>query len=201
MSTPNSKEQPMASSYMSIAVCLLCLTGALNSSAQVTGEFKGVSFWATDGGRKFTAEGGSGALKNEKNETIAEGNLETIDEALAIKGKSGSVFVHEAKGDAFADDAFTKQEPKEFASLELRQGNLWTLKDAKFYFVLEVQNLNRPQIVPSLDRSLARASVIALPKGTVKLWGYSITVEKDTGTVKFAHGKIVEASDATYKYD
>lgn len=189
----------MKTAIFSIAVCLLCLGGAENSSAQMTGEFRHVSFLATDGGKKFSAVGGSGTLKNEKNETIADGNLENIDEALAIKGKSGAAFIYQAKGEAFADDAFSKQEPKEFASLELSQGNRWTLKDAKFNFVLEVQNLNRPQIVPSLDRSLARASIITLPKGVLKLWGYTVSVEKESGTVKFAHGKIIEASDAAYE--
>lgn len=91
-----------------------------------------------DIGRKFIASGGSGTLKNEKNETIAEGDLKDVDEALTIKGKSGAAFIHQAKGDPFADDAFSKEEVKEFAS-------------------------------------------------------------KEKGTVKFAHGKIIEASDASYK--
>ncbi|MGB2937773.1 MAG: hypothetical protein WBD05_06200 [Phycisphaerae bacterium] len=182
---------------MSFAVCLTLLA-ALNCSAEVTGEFKDVSFWATDGGRKFIASGGTGTLKNEKSETIAEGELKDVDETLTIRGKRGASFVHQAKTEPFAADAYSKKEVTEFATVEFGEGNRWTLKDQNFLFVLEVPMLNRPQIVPSLDRCLARASLITLPKGVVQLWGYTITVEKERGTVKFAHGKIIEASDASY---
>jgi hypothetical protein len=37
------------------------------------------------------------------------------------------------------------------------------------------------------------------PKGTYKLWGLSVTVEKEKGTLKIAHGKIIEAVDAKYR--
>jgi hypothetical protein len=59
--------------------------------------------------------------------------------------------------------------------------------------------LNQPQIFVALEKSLARASSITLKKGTYSLWGYTVTVEKATGTIKVAHGKIVDATDATYK--
>lgn len=187
---------------MSTAVLLLCLASAPNSSAQVAGEFKGISFWVTtdaQGRHGFDVSGGRGVLKNGIGETIAEADLSNVEKALTIKGRSGASFTYQASGEPFADDAFSKDEVTEFASVLLNPGNQWTLKDANFYFVLEIPNMNQSQIVISLDKSLARASVITLPKGVVRLWGYTITVEKDTGTVKFAHGKIVEASDASYK--
>ncbi|MBN2269873.1 MAG: LysM peptidoglycan-binding domain-containing protein [Sedimentisphaerales bacterium] len=169
--------------------------------AGVTGTFRNVSFLATDGGRKFIAAGGSGILKNDKNEVIAEGDLKNVDEFLTIKGRKDASFVYNPKTNAFSPDTFSKEAMKEFASIKLGEGNLWTLNDANFLFVLEIPILNQPQIVPALDKSLARASLITLPKGSFTLWGYLVTVEKDKGTVKVAHGNIVEASNATIKRD
>jgi hypothetical protein len=175
------------------------LSLVFNASADVTGEFTGVSFWASNGGKSFDVSGGSGTLKNEKSELVAQGDLQTVDKVMAIKATTGATFVCKPSTDAFAADAFSTDPVNEFASVELGDGNQWTLKDAKFQFVLEVRVLNQPQIFVALEKSLARASSITLKKGTYSLWGYTVTVEKATGTIKVAHGKIVDATDATYK--
>jgi hypothetical protein len=148
----------------------------------------------------FSGSGGTGTLKNDRSETIAEGNLTSNEQVfLAIKGKRDATFTHNAKNATFADNTFAKKEATEFASVELSSGNRWTLKDDNFYFALELPDATRPRIVVDLDESLARASIITFPNGVVKLWGYSVTVEKSKGTVKFAHGKIIEATDASYE--
>ncbi|MGA2989947.1 MAG: hypothetical protein ABSD88_05680, partial [Candidatus Korobacteraceae bacterium] len=118
---------------------------------------------------------------------------------MTIMGTEGACFAHKPSADALPPEAYSKDGVAQFAEIELGDGNRWTLRDQKFLFILEVPNLNRPEILIALDKSLARASLIKLPKGTYTLWSYTVTVEKPTGTVKFAHGKIVEASDASFK--
>jgi len=184
-----------------VVFLLLCVAGALQSWTQITLNFENVSFSATttaDGRVQFVpSAGGSGTLKNERNQTIAQGDLSVRGRTLVINGKTGATFAYGVKEEAFADNAFPMDEVKEFASIELTKGNRWALKDANFYFVFELPS-GRPELVLNLDNSLGRASIITLPRGVVRLWGYAITVEKKTGTVKFAHGKIIEASDASY---
>jgi hypothetical protein len=201
---------------ISAAFLLLCLAGAPSSSAQVTdvrasaqentgvtGEFKCIEDVRMSAqGYTFDVACGDGVLKNGIGETIAKGDLSNIEKGLAIRGRSGASFTFQAAGEPFADDAFSKDEVTEFASVLLSPGNQWTLKDANFYFVVEIKKMDlthQTQVIFSVNKSLARASVITLPKGVVRLWGYTITVEKETGTVKFAHGRIVEATDASYK--
>ena len=163
------------------------------SSAKITGEFQGVSFEAyarSDGGLRFSAAGGSGTLRNEGNEVIAEGGLATVDQALMIRGNRDASFYHVARTQAFADDDFADQAVEGFAAVQLSESSRWTLKDDDFRFLLELPHgLGTPLIVPNLDRSLARASIITLPEGTVSLWGFAITVESENGTVTFARGK------------
>lgn len=182
---------------ISLVIGTITLAWVCNCLGEVAGIFKGVSFWATQGGRKFTASGGTGVLKNEKGEIVAEGKLANIEGLLVIKGKENASFVHEASKQAIKENSCPKGLENKYAQVELAEDNRWILKNKNFYFVLEIPMLNRPQIVPALDKSLARASMITLPKGTFKLWGYTITVEKPKGIVKFAHGKMVDISDAT----
>lgn len=180
---------------ISSLVLLMYASGAV---AQVTGEFKDVSFWATDGGRKFEASGGSGVLKNADGAVIAEGKLTSPAGLLAINGKKGASFSHTPSTQPFNKEAWPKEAPREIAEVALTEGSRWTLKDERFLFVLEVPALNRPQIVPVLDKSLARASVITLPKGKYNLWGYPINVSKDAGIVKFRHGFLINMTDASF---
>jgi hypothetical protein len=183
-------------------VCLLGIVGRLGLWAQVTGNFDGVSFWATtspDGKRQFSAEGGTGTLKNDKGEIVAQGQLTTKNQSLGINGRSGASFGYEPKTATFADNIWPNKEETEFALVEMSAGNRWTLKDDNFYFALEIPALNRPQIVIDLDKSLARASIISVPNGIVRLWGYTVKVEKSRGVVRVMHGKIVEATDASYE--
>jgi len=169
-----------------------------NFGAQVTGEFRDVSFWETAGGNNTIFAAGSGTLWNERNEIIAEGDLSVVDEALSINGKKEASFLYTASETAFTDDAFSDQDVQEFATLELSEGSRWTLQGDNFRFVLESPTLMSTQLLISLEKSLARASIITLPKGSVSLWGYTITVENEKGTVTFAHGKVIESSGATY---
>jgi hypothetical protein len=118
---------------------------------------------------------------------------------LVIAGKKNASFSPKASSKPFEEVAWSKEAPKDFATVEFSEGGRWTLRDDKFLFVLEIAVLNRSKIVPALDKSLARASVITLPKGTYTLWGYTVTVEKSKGTLIFAHGKLVDTSDVASK--
>ena len=131
---------------------------------------------------------------------IAEGGLATVDQALMIRGNRDASFYHVARTQAFADDDFADQAVEGFAAVQLSESSRWTLKDDDFRFLLELPHgLGTPLIVPNLDRSLARASIITLPEGTVSLWGFAITVESENGTVTFARGNPIEVSGATYE--
>mgnify|MGYP000909834940 CR=1 FL=1 len=183
----------MKRSMISIAVGVWVVS---NLYAGVTGDFKGVSFWATDGGRKFEVSGGTGVLKNEKDKVVAEGKLGTVDEVLCLDAKKGSTFTHKAGTAAFGADAFPKNTPKTFAEVEYAGTDVWTIKDGSFLFVLEVPALSTPQIKVDLDKSLARASIIHLPQGTYTLWGNEIEVEEGGGTVKVQAGTVIEHTNA-----
>ncbi|MFA4944985.1 MAG: hypothetical protein WC789_09830 [Lentisphaeria bacterium] len=176
---------------LAIAACVVS-----SVFADVSGSFKGVSFWATDGGRKFVVSGGTGVLKNEKGEVVAEGTLKTVEGCLTLAGKKGSTFAYKASAEAFANDAFPKEPPTAFAEVEYTEAGTWVTKDAKFLFVLEVPALNAPQVKVELDKSLARASIIALAKGNYTLWGNVIEVGEGGGSVKVQGGSVVESKNA-----
>ncbi len=133
----------MKKSLVGLAIATCVVSSAL---ADVSGSFKDMSFWATDGGRKFVASGGTGVLKNEKAEVVAEGSLKTVEGVLTLAGKKGATFAHKASADAFATDAFPKEPPTAFAEVEYTEAGTWVIKDAKFMFVLEVPALNAPQV-------------------------------------------------------
>ena len=177
---------------------LFALAIAYEAVADVTGEFKGVSFWASNGGKSMEPSGGSGTLKNEKDTVVAQGDLKPVDKTMTIAAKKDATFVYTAAKTAFPADSFSSDPVKEFAAVELGDGNEWTIKDDKFVFVLEVPNLNQPRIAVALDKSLARASVITLPNGKYNLWGYPIEISKGTGMVKFQHGCLINMTDASF---
>lgn len=195
------KGENMKAAIASVIV-LTALIYAPESSASVTAQCKGVSFWATataDGQRKIKVSGGSGILSNEGNVVVAQGDLNSAENFMTVKGSKDASFVHAPGGDAFAPNVFSNDPVEHFAEVELGPENRWTLKDENFLFILDVPDMNQPRVEVALDESLARASSIKLQQGIYKLWGYTITVEKATGTVKFAHGRIVDSSDATFK--
>ncbi len=177
---------------------LFTLVIAYQSAADVTGEFKGVSFWASNSGKSIELSGGNGTLTNEKGTIIAQGNLKSVDNAMTISASKDATFVHAVAKTVFAEDSFSSAPAKEYAAVQFGDGNQWTIKDDKFVFILEVPSLNQPQIVIALDKSLARASLITLPKGKYNLWGYPIEVTKDTGIVKFQNGCLINMTDASF---
>jgi hypothetical protein len=177
---------------------LFALAIAYGAIADVTGEFNGVSFRASNGGKSVKPSGGNGTLKNEKGSVVAQGDLKPVDKTMTSAAKKDATFVHAVAKTAFPADSFSSDPVMEFAAVEFGDGNQWTIKDDKFVFVLEVPNLNQPRIVVALDKSLARASVITLPKGKFNLWGYPIEVSKGTGIVKFRHGSLINMTDASF---
>ena len=177
---------------------LFALAIAYEAAADVTGEFTGVSFWASNGAKSVEPSGGNGTLKNEKDIVVAQGDLKPVDKTMTIAAKKDATFVHAAAKAAFPAESFTSNPVKEFAAIKFSDGNQWTIKDDKFVFVLEVPNLNQPRIAVALDKSLARASVITLPNGKYNLWGYPIEVSKGTGSVKFQHGSLINMTDASF---
>ena len=168
--------------------------------ARLKGEFRGVSFWAADGGKRIMVSGGSGILKNEEGQIVAEGPLETVAGALVVSGRQGATFVHRPGKKALAKGVFPQEVPQRFATVELREGNRWILRDAAFHFVLEVPKLAQPRIQVNVESSLARASTITLPRGSYHMWGYAITVAS-TGSVTFANGRVVKTSQASARPD
>jgi phage gp45-like len=184
------------------AILFVAFFCAPNSWSSVTAKCTGVSFWATgtaDGGVKMEVSGGSATLFNEKDETVAQGDLKSVDGFMTVLGSKDASFVHSANSEGFPASTFSDTQITQFAEVELGQGGVWVLRDASFAFILEVPNLNQAVVVVSLDKSLARASSIHLQHGVYHLWGYTITVDKAAGIVKFAHGRIVDATDAVFK--
>jgi alpha-N-arabinofuranosidase len=120
--------------------------------------------------------------------------LQTTEDLLSIAGKRGASFTFRPRIDAIPIDTYPKTRVNEVALVELGPGNQWTLHDAKFVFLLDVAMLTKPTIEPALDISLARASLISFPKGTFRLWGYTITASEPSASVRFEHGKIVETT-------
>ena len=178
---------------------------AANAYADVTGEFKDVDVYSDTvfsimgAQTKYALFDGNGTLKNKENAIVANNNLKyDVDGIVTIQALKGATFVHKPNSDSFAADVFSNKPVTEFAAIKLGDGNQWTVNDTNFLFVIQALPEIPLKVDIALDRSLARASSITLPKGTYTLWGYTITIEKATGTVKFAHGKIVDASDATF---
>ena len=177
------------------------------NTAQITGEFKDVTIWGVarrGGGNSIEVNGGSGYLVNEKNETIASGILEKVDESLVIKGVMGSTFIFLPRQDAFPDGTYfnsipiSTNETKKYALIELTlepNGIQWTLRDMNFFFVLETKYMLQGAFPPDLDKSLARCSNLILPKGVFNFWGYEITNELERARISIYHGKITEVSD------
>jgi hypothetical protein len=185
-----------------LPILFVAFNCAPNSWSSVTAKCKGVSFWATgtaDGGVKMEVSGGSAMLSNEKDETVAQGDLKGVDGFMTVLGSKDASFVYSANAEGFPAGTFSDTPISQFSEVELAQGDVWALRDANFAFILEVPNMNQPVVVVSLDKSLARASIIHLQHGVYHLWGYTITVEKPTGIVKFEHGHIVDATDAAFK--
>jgi ankyrin repeat protein len=138
-------------------------------------------------------------LHNRRNAVVAQGNVTQAADFMTIKGHKGASFTHRPSATALPAEAYSKDTVGDFARIEFEAGDRWTLKDGNFFFILTVPDSAGGEVVVDLDKSLARASLIKLPKGTYTLWGYTLTVVKPTGTVKFAHGKIIEASDASFR--
>jgi hypothetical protein len=180
-----------------LGAATMLLAASLN--ADVIGVFKNVSFWAAEGGKKIEASGGSGILKNEEGEVVADGALTSVCGMLVIKGLQNSSFVHNPAKKPFPKSTFPRELPNEFARIDLTKGNRWVVRDTTFYFVLEIPKLNAPQIAVNLDKSLARASIVTLAKGSYSMWGYLVAVTEVRGSVTFANGKVIKASHVTVK--
>jgi hypothetical protein len=139
----------------------------------------------------YEARGGSGALKNEKGDVIAEGKLGTTEDWLSMSGKEGTTFKFGEYGGP-VESAWGNLKPGEFATLELTNTDEWRIEDARFSFLLEVRQLGRATLFVRLPESIVRASIIKLPKGDVVLFGYRIAASEDGATVKFQHGAVIE---------
>jgi len=186
--------------FVSVLLLLIIplLVFALSSKAEVTGSFEGVNFWVSEtaeGRQVFSGVRGKGLLKNEQQEIVAKGDLINVEGFLSIKGKKGATFIHIAGVEPLKKGTYSKETPKDFAVVELINGNRWLLKDSNFVFLLELLSLGGPLKI-AIDKSLARASVITLSKGIFRLWGYTVTVGDGGGKVKFRHGKIIDSSNA-----
>ena len=168
----------------------------ISSEAKVTCSFKGVSFWATEGGNKIEASGGTGVLKNEQGEIVAEGELGSIGGFLTVNAKKGATFTHTPSFESLQKENWPKEVIKDYSIVELTKVNQWSLRDSSFLFLLEVPMLNIPQLNVATDKSIARTSVVLFPEGTIKLWGYKVAIGKGGGNLKFKHGKIIDGSNA-----
>lgn len=199
----------MKSIFRLFLISLISILTMLNLSGQVvitssskspilTSKFATTEIGMNMGGKNVLQTKGIGSVKNDKDEVIAEGDLIEMDGITVLKVKDGSTFKFCPTEEIFPEGTFSDKEVTEFAVIDLTQGSpecQWTAKDANFCFALEVKNW---ELVPYLDKSLARASILTLPKGLYKLWGYSIEVIPKSGTVKFAHGKPIQGSEDVY---
>jgi hypothetical protein len=187
--------------HYSLIVALLLmflLSVAVSCRAEVKGvcSLKGISFIDRD--KTVEAVEGSAVLKNEKDETVADGDLSCVDGFVAACGKKGVAFAFTPLAGPLPENTWLKGKVKEFAAVELTKANTWSLKDNNLYFFIEMPVVTLG-INILLDASLARASMISFPKGDYNLWGYTITIGEGGGRLKFLYGKIIDGSNAVVK--
>jgi hypothetical protein len=162
------------------------------------GSFQAVTFSVYRDAERYIYDvrDGTGAVKNETGEVIAEGRLRTAGNWLAIPGKTGTTFKFEAYGSS-VKATWPDTEPGEFAFLSLNQTHDWTISDDRFLFLAEVSQLGRPTLFVRLPESITRASFVTVPKGDLDLFGYRIVAPADGGKVKFQKGAVVDCSGCT----
>jgi len=187
-------------SMLLLLLISILLAASPRASAEVTGFFKGVSFWAKigEGGKRiYSVSGGSGTLKNEKEEIVAEGKLEDKEGYIAIRSRKGGSFEYKPQTTKVTSTKCTETEPSQFATMSLDKQNRWLLTDSNFFFLMKAGGTFSPTIQILFPESIVRASVITLPSGKFELFGYRIKVPKDGARVKFFHGIVVENSNCT----
>jgi hypothetical protein len=166
--------------------------------ATLGGSFQAVTFSVYRGtdGYIYDVRSGTGTVKNEKGEVIAEDSLRAAGDRLAIRGKVGTTFKFGAYG-ALVKAAWPDPQPGDFASLSLNRTDQWMIEDDHFSFLAQVYRLDKPTLFVCLPESIARASIITVPKGDLDLFGYKIAAPADGGKVKFQKGAVIDCSGCT----
>ncbi len=140
---------------------------------------------------------------NETGQTIADGDIKIIERWGSINVIQGSVFTCAPTNGMVNFGDFQGKGKPTYATLEFVPPNRWKVLDANFYVVSEfvqtgpltTQNIltGGPVKIDFInDKSITRASMIAVPKGNHTLFGYKVVVPSDNnGQVTFRLGKIL----------
>lgn len=179
----------------SIVVTFLLFVFLSPTFADITlsGNFK----FAAKDGEPLMVTGGTIVLKNEKVEVIAEGSLIQMGPFLAIPSKEHITFMHNPRRTNIKFDGM--QEPSEFVTVEFGEDGHWMVASGRLFILFQrggvttrvMAGLEAPCKI-DLDVSLARASLVKLPKGNHILFGFNLKALEEGGSAKFVNGKIVE---------
>ena len=105
--------------------------------------------------------------------------------------------MHSPNPEPLRKDTYAGLPPGAFPEVRFKRPNTWVLRDSDFIFLLEPPAIRGEKIRKvDVDKSLLRASIITLPEGTFRLWGYTVHVKQGGGTMKLLHGKVTESSNA-----
>jgi hypothetical protein len=133
---------------------------------------------------------------------IAEGKIKIVEAWGCINIIQGATFSCTPTADPVDFGKISPKGTPTYATLEFIPPDRWKAMDTNLYIISELvqtgplttQNiLSGGPIQPSfnLEKSITRASIIALPKGKHIIFGYKIAVTEPTGLVTFRLGKIV----------
>ncbi len=170
----------------------------LTQVPRIRAEFSGlnVRFW--DGGLKCHVSSGSGTLRNDIDEIIADGAVETMgDVAAAVRGRRDASFFFDPTPTAPPEDTFAGLPTTPVANVALGADGLWRLLDDHFMVLMVPASLGSLEI--AMDKSVARASRLTLPRGVYQMWGQEVTVQQDVATVTVTHGEIAVKSGAAVR--
>ena len=164
---------------------------------------------------EYRVASGSVVLENDKREVIAEGKLEVVERLLGVRAKKGATFFYVPLQEKYSTPDWTQKSKPQLATLQYTRENRWQVMDENFFFLFtpympfSVATPGVGESFTNLDTaanvkptaSITRYSVIQLPAGTFKMFGYTIKSGKDGATVKFSYGKVVGTKDCTASED
>ena len=171
---------------------------------KIRGGFRGVSFSRTVTGvvnnvpqHAYSGVSGLGILKNDKDKIIAESDLRAVEGLLGLRATEGATFFYVPLAEKYSTPDWRQEENRtsKFATLRYGKDNRWQVMNSNFVFLIKPGGFGSVGL--ALTASITRKSVIQLPAGTFKMFGYTIDSKKDGATVKFSYGKIVATTNCT----
>lgn len=162
---------------------------ATSVDKKITGFFEDASF-VTEGGL-YAVKSGKGELKNEKGDDLARGQLETVEDLIAVKAIKGARFEFAPTPESVLIKKWGAEKPKSKAVLTFTADNKWSVDSKDFYFLMKGTGTFSSLLHILVAESILRSSVIKLPKGDIQLFGFKINAPGEGAEVTFEHGEVV----------